>query len=202
MSAVFFRLALFVGRRRFRSHFASEAAASCGWAHVRARATGPEHRPRLVNTGLERQLLGNRESSLRPSTRHNPLPKECRHTTGGAPPSALTGRWRCARAQAPFAVAPEQACSGGIDEVPQENRPGRPRARAGERARRHRPGARSQREKGLKPKWPPAARQCTARHPAPARPTVPRETPTHQPAAPPIRPPGACPSSPSTPRPV
>lgn len=123
-----------------------------------------------------------------------------RKTTGGLPRMTLTGRWRCARAKAPFALAPEQACSSGVDEVHQENSPGRPRARAGKRARRHRPGARSQRETGLKSKQQAAARQCTARHPDPAPSTVPRETPTHPWAAPPARPPGACPSSPSTPR--
>ena len=44
----------------------------------------------------------------------------------------------------------------------------------------------------------PASKQCTAQHPTPAPPVVPRETLRPTQAAPPSPPPDACPSSPST----
>lgn len=125
-----------------------------------------------------------------------------RGTTGSAPTVVLTGRWRCARAQAPFAVAPEAPSDIGVDKVVLMNRSGRPRARAGERARRHWPGARLPSETVRELRQQAATRQCTARHRAPAPPTVPRETLTHRSAAPPARLQDACPSSPSTPPPA
>ncbi len=73
---------------------------------------------------------------------------------------------------------------------------------AGERACRHRPGARSQKETGLRPTRKAEAKRCTAQPPSPAPSTVPRETPTRQGTTLPTRRQGVCPSSPSIPRPA
>lgn len=89
----------------------------------------------------------------------------------------LSGLWRCARAQALFAVATEGASNNGLDETalaPQSDA----REWAGERACRHRHSARSRHQIN-----PHASKQCTAQHPAPAPPTVPRETLSHRQAA-------------------
>ena len=62
------------------------------------------------------------------------------------------------------------------------------------------PPTRTQSQSAERPKQPRAtyaSRQCTAQHPSPEPPTVPRETLAPTMAAPSSPPPGACPSSPS-----
>lgn len=140
-------------------------------------------------------------------------PHHQRHAAGGAPTLRLTGRWRYARAQALFAAqappsgrATEPALPGRRRGPPQGEAAKRRRGRFECLGRRTRMSPMTWREvsarNGFKPKQQAAARQCTARHPSPAPPVVPRETPTRPPGAPPAHPKGACPSSPSTPPPA
>ena len=138
---------------------------------------------------------------------HATSPSSGARAFGRFPPCALTGRWRCARAQAPFAVAHAVANRPGVDAAVSADQPLRPRG-GPENAHVATGLARGQRtkcveSKNLRPTRRPAeATRCSAQPPAPAPPTVPRETPTRRPAAQPARPPGVCPSSPSTPRPA
>lgn len=170
----------------------------------RSRAHGSGRFCPCVNNALGRPRCGNRESSRRTSTRHSPSSGAMVFVQNNTR-ALLTGRLRCARAQR----ALSKTCRGTGFAGPQAWVPhrGKPRSGtggdsntwAGERACRHRPGARSQRETELKPTKQAEATRCTAQHPAPERPTVPRETPTPQRARRPAHPQDVCPSSPSTP---
>lgn len=214
MSAVFFSLAFCCALRLFALMccFRGGCVAWLGSGLARGRAglgasalasTPPQDRP----------LCGNRESSRRPSTRHIPLQwrKGIRSERSGASHRTVA---MCAGAGpirgGPRISKPDEPRNRlcrAVGSVPRRGKPrsgagGDSNAWAGERACRHRPGARSQSETELNPTRQDEATRCTVQPPTPEPPTVPRETPTPRVTRQPAHPQGVCPSSPSTPRPV
>lgn len=185
-SACFAQLLLLRGLRRVTGLWSS------------SRSDGSERLRCLVNAGPMRRRVGNRESSRRPSTRHSPLQQD--------PDEPAVVHPRCSsqavgdvRGRRPHSRLPSRRRTGpGLTRrFLQTHRPAR--ERGPENAHIANGLARGQRAKYTELKrHQAAARQCTARPPTPEQPTVPRETPTHRPAAPPARPTGVCPSSPST----
>ena len=174
-------------------------AGRCIW-----RAAGLASRPVLRTRAV---ATANRACALPPKPTTSSSKRVVQEASRGiqrSPHPPLTGRWWRARAQAPIRGCHKRRCAS-----PALTKRG---LRTDESARERGPenahdatglvrGATSETRgrEGLRPKETDEARRCTAPHPAPAPPTVPRETPTPKQAAQRSRPPGVCPSSPSTP---